>query len=328
MTNYMLTYNLFRAYSHINYSLSSECKTSNTLIEGFKEDDETATTDETPKVDTDVHLERAATIAESKICKIAFQPRIDTLSIKRLFPPGHKLSLEFIRSPSHFSLIDDTAGANYKIEILDLKLRIRQILPVESVESSFRKNLETKTIHFPLTRLVTRTRTLCAGIYDGTIINAITGPLPHHIFITLLSNSQINGSLTSNPFFFGRRNLESASLLVNSTQYPSEKLLFKPTNGDVLRSYSFFNQNIGAVDDQSVGITSKQYLQNDFALAFDLSPDMSMNASYHKQLEGSIDIKLTFDTELTSALTVLYVMSYDDVISIAPDKSVMLTYQI
>ena len=316
----------YRAFAHINYALTTECKQSNLMAEHFIRDSINTTT-ENADPNTAEHKLRAGLISESKICKIVFQPRIDTLSIKRYFPPTHRLTLEFIRTPSNFSLLSSVLN-NYKIEILDLKLRVRQVLPVESVENNFRKSLQTKPFHLPVTRLVTRTRSLCSGVYDGTIVNAVSGPLPHHIMVFLLSNAQLNGSVKSNPFFLGRRGLLHASLLVNSTEYPAEKLVYRESTGDVLRSYTFFNQNIGAVGDQTIGLNPSEYLRNQFALAFDLTPDLSLNSSYQKQLEGSIDIKLIFENALTEPLTVLYIMTYDNVITVSSDKQLLLDYQV
>ena len=106
-------------------------------------------------------------IKESRICHISFEPKIDALTITRYFPPGHTLTLEFIRSPAHFTLLAKTSSQSYKIEILDLSLTCRQMLPSEPIETKLRKLLTIKDVHLPVTRLVSRTRSLHAGLFDG-----------------------------------------------------------------------------------------------------------------------------------------------------------------
>ena len=265
-----------RAYAHALYSFTHETKKNTQLSEFYLEEEcESEKTDDT----TDQFAEKMKLIEGSRVCHISFEPKIDTLTMMRYFPPGHTISFEFIRSAPHFTLLSKDNTESYKIEIVDLTLTCRQILPNDAIESKMKKLLALKDIHLPVTRLVSRTRGLHAGLYDGTIYNAICGKMPSHLMIFFLKNSQLPSSanLSSNPFYFSHQSLAEASLVINGQTFPSEKIYFNPTSGDYFKAYKFFLQNIGCTGDLSVGITPQRYMKDAFCLAFDLTPGKIMS---------------------------------------------------
>lgn len=123
---------------------------------------------------------RRAYIKESRKAHFTFAPRVDLGTMSRHFPPGHTLSLEFVRSDPRFCLLH--AGAeNYRIEMHSLYITCRQLLPVQSIENSMRSKFTKKEVNLPISKMVSRTRTLHQGLLDGTIRNAISGRLPNHM---------------------------------------------------------------------------------------------------------------------------------------------------
>ena len=315
-----------RAYIHALYSYSKEVKDITQLAECYFEDNDRV--DEVVDVGKKGFIERKNLIKESRTCYISFVPKIDTLSITRYFPPGHTISFEFIRSPSHFALQAPNLQKSYKIQLIDLTLRCRQLLPTENIETRMRKLLSVKDIHLPVTRLVARSRSLHAGLYDGTISNAISGKTPNHMMVFFLKNSQINGDLTADPFFFGRHDLREACVVINGQSFPSEKLRFNEVTGDYFNSYNFFMENIGCSGDVSNGIKPSSYMKDCFSLAFDLTPDTCLNNHLHSHTDSTIDIKLVFEKPLPTPITVLYISTYDNIISLSPDKSVSIDYTV
>lgn len=314
-----------RAYVHALYSFSKEVKDVNLLSEFYLEDDlQSADVDDS----SSGFKGRMELIKGSRVCYISFQPKIDSLSINRFFPPGHTISFEFIRAPSSFTILTKDMNKQYKIDILDLSLSVRQVLPNSVIESKLQKLLSIKDVHLPVTRLVSRTRSLHAGLYDGTITNAISGRAPSHIMIFFLSNTQISGDLSTDPFFLGNHDLAEGSLVINGQSFPSEKLTFNEKTGDFFRSYNHFLKNIGCSGDVSNGITPQRYIKNCFSLAFDLTPDTCLNNHLHSSQDTNIDIKLRFKTALPSPITVFYISSYDNIITLSPDKTVSLDYSV
>ena len=234
-----------RAFLHTLLSYSKEAKEETQMCEYFlDEETKSDVVDDTSRQ----YVDKMALIKESRICHFSFEPKIDTLTITRFFPPGHTISFEFIRSPTHFSLLGKDTTKKYKLEIVDMSLTCRQLLPSEPIEQKMKKLMLTRDIYLPLTRLVSRTRSLHAGLYDGTITNAVTGKMPSHLMMVFLKNSQLSDDVSSNPFYFGRYGLEEACLLINGQTFPSEKITFNEISKDYFRAFKFFLQNIGVSD--------------------------------------------------------------------------------
>ena len=63
-------------------------------------------------------------------------------------------------------------------------------------------------------------------------------------------------------------------------------------------------------------------------LAFDLTPESCMNDTLSNIKDGVIDIKPIFNNPLKEPITVLYIATYENVITVDPDKSVSMDYAV
>ena len=309
----------YKAFVQAHYSNSSAVK-KNTLINEWYDHDTLPTED---VVDTNPELiARREYIKLSRKAHFTFQPRVDLGTMSRPFPPGHVLSLEFVRSDPGFCLL--SAGAEkYRIELHNLYLTCRHILPNPTIEARMRERVMKKDLIIPLAKMVPRTRTLHAGLLEGTVRNAISGQLPNHMMVFILSNDQMSKQLNKNPFHFSPRKLKEAYLVVDGQSVPSERLTLNTAEGDYRRIYSHFMDNIGLGTDAENGIDPLKYITNSFALSFDLSPDLCLNHHLHEMNHSAtVDIRLSFSQALETGLTILYISTYDDLVTVFPDKTV------
>ena len=141
--------------------------------------------------------------------------------------------------------------------------------------------------------------------------------------VFLLSNTQMANDHGTNPFFFSPRGLKEACLIVDGQSLPSEKITLDKDNGDFRKIYGHFMDNIGLGTDCENGINPDKYTTRSFALAFDLTPDLCLNNHlYETNRTAVVDIRLVFSAPLTVPLTIMYMATYDDTVTIFPDKSV------
>ena len=163
------------------YSFSNEVKNSNLNCEYFKKDDlTTSTTVDIASATADSALGiRKGWVAESKPLILSIVPYIDLMSTNHFLCPGHKVSLEFERTRSTFSLLAPTAKANaYKIKILDLVLWTRVLEPLPSIANILEKSKSSGLVQYPLTRNVIRTYQVHSGISRIKLNNIFRGILP------------------------------------------------------------------------------------------------------------------------------------------------------
>ena len=88
------------------------------------------------------------------------------------------------------------------------------------------------------------------------------------------------------------------------------------------------NMGLDVMTNQSIGISPREYIENSFSTSFDLTPDTCFNNHFHNSKDCVIDIKLHFKAALSQPLSVLYICSYQNSISVSPDKNVYLDYSV
>ena len=88
------------------------------------------------------------------------------------------------------------------------------------------------------------------------------------------------------------------------------------------------NRGLNFLTNERIGISPIEYINHSFALAFDLTPDSCMKDDLHNSKDCMIDIKLIFNNPLKEPINVLYIATYENVITVDPDKSVSIDYDI
>ena len=88
------------------------------------------------------------------------------------------------------------------------------------------------------------------------------------------------------------------------------------------------NMGLNVLTNESIGISTIEYINHSFALAFDLTPDSCVNDHLHKSTDCIIDIKLIFNNPLKEPITVLYISTYENVITVDSDNSVSMDYAV
>ena len=104
----------WRAIAHSLYSFQTDCK--NTLLqsEGYFRDTYEKKSDAVDDT-SDAFKIRSDLIGTNGTFCANFIPRIDSLSIEKKVPPGNTMSLEFVRSPHHFSLLSPDKNKTFKL---------------------------------------------------------------------------------------------------------------------------------------------------------------------------------------------------------------------
>ena len=84
-------------------------------------------------------------------------------------------------------------------------------------------------------------------------------------------------------------------------------------------------------------------MKDAFCLAFDLTPgkimchlfkvtflflDLCLNNHLHQQADANVDIRIRFSNPLPEPITVLYISTYDNIITLSIDKNVTLDYTV
>lgn len=229
-----------------------------------------------PATDSPIYI-RSKWISGSKTVHGVIVPYIDIISSNHFLCPGHCIQIEFECMRSSFSLMTDkTNTTKYKIKMVDMVLYACVLEPLPGISNSLQKNKNNRTVQYPITRNVIRTRQIHSVVSRIEIDNIFgTGTLPRALYVLFLEEGQISGVVDKNLFVFKNYNVMESNVMVNGLSYPFEPIRTNVTANqiDVMAAYRFFLDNIGILDnDCDVGITAEKYRTNFYTMAFDLSP--------------------------------------------------------
>jgi hypothetical protein len=211
-------------------------------------------------------------------------------------------------------------------KILEARLLGRHITPSDAILYAHNNTLEAGALaKYQLTRVEVKTFVFAAGSQSLSIDNAVLGPLPKRILCTFVKNSDLLGTLDSNPYNFRHYGIREFELYVNGRQIPSEGLCID--NGlektTVMGYRTLFEASGIRHSNAGRQITHDMYIAGYFTLIFDLISDRGASECHTSHPKnGSIRIKGRFKEALPDAVTCSLYMEYDNFIRIDKNRAV------
>ena len=293
--------------SFLSYSL--EVKDSYLQSEGYYSE----SADEIEKIYAESNNEKSLTKRKTLITdlkKVYFSTRlaVDLFHTDRFLPPNVDIKIKLVRSPEKFGLLQKGTDSKFKIELKDLKLQMRKILPTLQERDKFKSRLLREPCYLPYKASRMRHYVIPTGVSSMNIANISNGILPKSVFFVMIHNQAMSHDPTKNPFRFEHFNLSNYNLKKNGQCVFPRPFQINPATGDVVELYRHLYDSIGiSHSNQSIGLTFDQFLKGRFFLAADLTPDQCNSYHAHPDSFGNLDLELGF-----SAITPhpIYVIAY------------------
>jgi hypothetical protein len=238
------------------------------------------------------------------------------------------MNVKFSRSKDEFCLMSNNDSFSVKIDKAVLLVRKVQISPSVIVGHSLA--LEKTTAKYPIKRVQVKSFIIEQAVSNSIVNNVNSTVLPNRIVIGLVENSSYNGSFRKNPFNFQHFNLNKIAILVNSKNAVYNKPIeLDFTNGKYIRGYySLFEGIDKPIFATGNGISREDYAQGYTLFAFDLTPDLSSSEEFNLLKTGNLSIDLSFKEPLTSPLSLIAYLEFDNMIEINSKRQVTLDYQV
>ncbi|XP_054290310.1 uncharacterized protein F54H12.2-like [Macrosteles quadrilineatus] len=254
---------------------------------------------------------------------------VDLFNQEKFLLNGVELRLRLVRSRDSFCLMSKTE--KYKVKIVEANLLIRKNKINPTVLLAHSKTLESGTAKYPITRVEVKAMTIPSGIQGKTLDNVFLGQLPKRIIVGLVSNKAFNGDFKSNPFNFQSYKVNFFSLYVDGVQIPSKPLQPEYSENkelSVMAYHTLFSGTGIHFLNMGNSITRSDYSQGNCLMAFDLTPDLSANATTHWNLirHGSLRIELGFSEALTETINCIVYAEFDNIIEIDKNRNVTVDY--
>ncbi|XP_031353789.1 uncharacterized protein F54H12.2-like [Photinus pyralis] len=271
-------------------------------------------------------------IIEDRPIKEAFQDRIHEAGRNLKRKADEKIDTLMQGSgykTPHIPKLDQfkiASRATYKVKIVDANLLVRRMKINPTILLAHTKALETSAAKYPITRTDVKVLTIPTGIQRKSLDNVFLGQLPKRCIIGFVSNKAFNGDYASNPFNFQNYKINYMSLYIDGQQIPSKPLQPDFTReGLYVRAYHTLFSGTGIhFLNEGNNISRLDYPHGYCLTSFDLTPDLSANATTHWNLvrNGSLRIEVGFQDALTETVNCLVYAEFDNVIEIDKHRNV------
>ncbi|HEY6435190.1 MAG TPA: hypothetical protein VIY47_01255 [Ignavibacteriaceae bacterium] len=249
----------------------------------------------------------------------------DFMQIKKLLPPGVPVSLIFTRARDAFTILSNKPGADFKIEIEDIKLHVRHVNLKPDLTTAHRRLFEIRPACYPIKRTIIKVSAHAPGLTSITLPSCFLGVMPKSLIVALVPSTSFHGSYSKNPYFFPHLNLKSMFIRVNNRQIPSEPFTPDWDNKMYLREYRALFDSTGIAHcDMGNLITPPHFAGGSTLFAFDLTPDECAGRHLHTRDTGWLDVEMYFKEALKASVNVLLFAIFDNVIFIDKHNKVTM----
>jgi hypothetical protein len=274
--------------------------------------------------------ERYNKIKQSKEVELYGRIHSDICNAAQYLVPGVSLQIRFTKAHQNFFLMNKDPDSKTVFKFLDAKLFVNRVKPspVQLIAHNTALN-QGLAAHYNITKVELKSFTFASGTQSLSIDNAVLGPLPKRILITMVKNKDFLGSVESNPYNFRHYKLSNFAMYVNGKQLPSEGLStnFGHAKTAVMGYRTIFKGSGIHHSDASNQITLDMFVNGYFMLLFDLTPDQAASEGHMSHASnGHIRLDLKFAEALPEALNILLYLEYESSVRVNPDRTVAIDY--
>jgi hypothetical protein len=121
--------------------------------------------------------------------------------------------------------MNKSADTKTTLKFLDSYLLVRRVQPNPEIQDAPEKALEKGTlVRYNMTSVDLKSFTFSAGSESRSFDNVVLGHLPKRLLVTMIKNTDFNGSVDTNLYKFRHYDISEFSLYVNGRRVPNEGL--------------------------------------------------------------------------------------------------------
>ena len=269
---------------------------------------------------------RQTDVKGSKLFDFCISPHIDFFHTPKVLPPGVQMKIKLTRSNDSFSILSQN-NDDLCVKIESLTMFVYRMQASEHLRARQEKLFLKSNALFPITKSFCKKYTIPAGLSSANTPNIVHGKIPRQIVIGFVRADALNGSYDLNPFNFQHFDCTFLALRINGIQIPGKGYRPDFKNKLVRRELRALYDNIGVNtpgDDVGCGIDVDDFIGGSTLFAFDLTSDMCNGYHLHETMHGSIDCEVLFGKPLPYAITAVYYMAFETMVSITKERSIMV----
>lgn len=212
-------------------------------------------------------------------------------------------------------------GIKAELELGQAMLLVHKAKVYPSLVAAHHAAITNAAARYPITRTEVRQQSIPAGQVDALLDNCIRGQIPRRMFLFLVDNETLNGSLATDPFSFRHYDLNFLAAYVDGVQFPSRPYTPNFEKRLCTREYKelfiALNQNR---TDTYCDLVKSNFTGTNPIFAFNFSPDLSNGPGSVGHVSpiqhGSLRLHLKFAKPLPESINVMMYCEFDNIIEI------------
>ena len=302
----------YKAYLDNILSFSSAAKTQSLRYQGFSKD--TAEKfDEVTKTKANHpnpgFVERAKLFCDGEYFHFSVKLRIDLANVDQYLQPGVQMRFEIERNSDSFVLLSDIGNeTTFEFDIKDTSIQLNKMIPTNEYMRHFEDSISKKKLVYMYDKTQIYNHLYPTGISDLSIYSLFhTDKLPSYFVMGLVSNAAYNGTVSSNPYNFKPFDIKEMYFIVNGAPIPTQPIKMNVTRKDY--HHVFVNEFLDKLklknSNTDIGIASEDWIGGNFFWIVDLNSDSCSNYHEHKNLPGTIHLKMELNSALRETVTLI-----------------------
>ena len=251
-------------------------------------------------------------------------PVCDLAKADRVLPPNTKLEFKiYLNDPKMiFTALDTGDTDRAKLVFGTPTLMLARKIPTPELWESLQKRWMSHPWTVPLPHTKLRTKTLSVNTPFFQFDDLFNGEIPNMLCVWMVPVLNVAGSYKLNQYDYQRHDLRSFELLLNGNDLIKYA---KNLHGKHLR-HAYLNMKLqdgsGFVDKNGPYITESEFGAGYFVLQFDLTRGKTghMHISQLPRT-GNLSIKMTFGGNLTAAVQLYYMGTFNRILEIDHDHN-------
>ncbi len=267
-------------------------------------------------------------VSDNKQVDLFGKLHVDLMFQERYILNKVNMTMRLVRSKSPFMLMAAGRDPDCKVVITGISLFIRKVQLSPDLGLTFTKMLQKNNAKYPIRRIDTKVFSVPQGNMDAIQDNLYLNQIPHRVVIGCVDTAAYNGSFSRNPYFFHHWDISSIALFKDSQPVPSKALEPNFDNNMYVRSYQSLFGAVGKFgQDEGNQLTREDYLNGYTLFAFDLTPELEEGGTCSGVNEGNLKLEIHFSKPLTSAINVIVLGEFANIIEINDNREVLFDYK-
>ena len=277
--------------------------------------------------DNDSFKNRAEFFKDDSIVEVTAPLHIDIFSQDKYLLNYTDLKIELHRNSDPF-VLQCFENVDLKLEILKIKLYLRKVEILDSVNMAIESVLKTSTVKYPIRRVVMTNIQVSNPATEAPHQTLFSGQLPRRIVFGCIEGDAYRGTYKKSPFVFKNFGIRDVRVICAGQTFPMQPLNVDFKNNLYINAYNQLFEALDLARDNKGNCINREDFKSTHCLfAFDLTPDEDDNGHWDLIKEGTTSIDIKFSEKLPdSGIQIIVYAEFDNLLLIDKDRNVFFDY--